>query len=383
MNDKINIDGKKKRIFILISILVILLFIAVYIYAKKISNKVYSSYKVLNDVSLAYLDTNTELENYMSYADGIIRYNSYGMSYYSGGREIWNKSFNIDNPVIDICSNYIAIAQKESSEILLIDKSGNQRNIQTSYPIKSVEVSKQGVVAATLDDGEACYIEISDKDGTSIASGRTVLAGDGYPIDISISNDGTRLAVSYLSVSNGSTQSKVVFYNYSSVGQNEVDRIVGGFNQYKSTIVPDVEFINNTTAVAFGDNMFTIYSIDQKPKIAYEEKFEEKIDMIFYSSKYIGIVFKSSSTDYSQTLKVYDTSGKKVFTKSLDFTFNDICFIGKNVVMYDNSNCRMYSFANIERFNYNFDENILKIIPLEDNKFSMVTNTSIEEIELK
>ena len=262
------------------------------------SNKVYSSYKTLNKVSLAHLDEMVVSENCRAFSGGIIRYNSYGMSYYSGGKEVWNSSFNIDNPVIDVCGGYIAIAQKDSCEITLIDKSGNQRKIQTSYPIKSVEVSKQGVVAATLDDGDACYIEISDKDGTSIASGRTVLAGDGYPIDISISNDGTRLVASYLSVSNGSTQSKGVFYNYSSVGQNEVDRIVGGFNQYKSTIVPDVEFINNTTAVAFGDNMFTIYSIEQKPMIAYEEKFEDKIDMVFHSSKYIGIVHKIMRTAF-------------------------------------------------------------------------------------
>lgn len=383
MNDKINIDGKKKRIFILVSVLVVLIFVAIFVYAKRLNNKVYSSYKTLNKVSLAHLDVAVVSENCKAFSDGIIRYNSYGMSYYSGGKEVWNSSFNIENPVMDMCSGYIAIAQKDSCEVTLIDKSGNQRKIQTSYPIKSVDVSKQGIVAATLDDGDACYIEIYDKDGTSIASGRTVLAGDGYPIDISISNDGTRLVASYLSVSNGSTQSKVVFYNYSSVGQNEVDRIVGGFNQYKSTLVPDVEFINNTTAVAFGDNMFTIYSIEQKPKIAYEEKFEDKIDMVFHSSKYIGIVFKSNSADYSEVLKVYDTSGKKVFTKSLDFKFSDICFAGKNVVMNDSSNCRMYSFSGVERFNYTFDKNIIKLVPLKDDKYSLITGTDVEEIELK
>ena len=212
---------------------------------------------------------------------------------------------------------------------------------------------------------------------------RSVIAGDGYPIDISIANDGTRLVASYLAVSNGSTQSKVVFYNYSSVGQNEVDRIVGGFNQYKSTLVPDVEFINNTTAVAFGDNIFTIYAIDQKPKITHEEEFEDKIDTIFYSSKYIGIVFKSTDTEYSQVLRVYDTSGKKVFSKSLNFKYNDICFAGKNVVMYDGSNCIMYSFSGTERFNYTFDKNIVKIVPVKDNKFIVVNDTTIEEIELK
>lgn len=383
MSEKANIDGKKKRIFIMMAILVILLFVLCYVYARKMSNKVYSEYKVTSEINLTHLDSVVNSDGYKAFGNGIIRYSTSGISYFSGGREVWNRSIDISSPVIDICGDYIVMAERDSNEIYLFDKSGNQRTIQASYPIKSVEVSKQGVVAATLDDGEANYIEMTDKEGTKIASGRTVIAGDGYPIDISIANDGTRLVASYLAVSNGSTQSKVVFYNYSSVGQNEVDRIVGGFNQYKSTLVPDVEFINNTTAVAFGDNMFTIYAIDQKPKITHEEEFEDKIDTIFYSSKYIGIVFKSTDTEYSQVLRVYDTYGKKVFSKSLNFKYNDICFAGKNVVMYDGSNCIMYSFSGTERFNYTFDKNIVKIVPVKDNKFIVVNDTTIEEIELK
>ena len=72
-----------------------------------------------------------------------------------------------------------------------------------------------------------------------------------------------------------------------------------------------------------------------------------------------------------------------MFTKSLDFKFSDICFVGKNVVMNDSSNCRMYSFSGVERFNYTFDKNIIKLVPLKDDKYSLITGTDVEEIELK
>ena len=170
---------------------------------------------------------------------------------------------------------------------------------------------------------------------------------------------------------------------YTSVGENEVDRIVGGFNQYKDTIVPEVRFINNNTVAAIGDNMFSIYSIKQKPKLVHEETFEDKIQSVFFSSKYIGIVFTSNDSSYSQVLKVYNTDGKVEFSKILDFKYNDIAFVGENIVMYDESVCRMYSFTGKERFNYTFDKKINALIPLEDDVFMIAGDTAIEEIKLK
>lgn len=382
MSEKIGIGSRKKRIFIGVAILIVLIFIAIYVYSRRLSNKIYTDYSVANTIKMEEMNSQTSVE-YLPYGSGVVRYSGDGISYYSGGKEVWNKAIDMTSLVVDICGDYIVMAERNSNEIFLFDKGGNQSNIVASYPIVSVEVSRQGVVAATLDDGNVNYIEMTDKEGTRIASGQTVITGDGYPVDISIANDGTRLVSSYLAVSNGSTQSKVVFYNFSSVGQNEIDRIVGGFNQYKTTLVPDVEFINNTTAVAFGDNMFSIYHIDEKPELTYEEEFNDKIDMVFHSSKYIGFIFESNDSSYSQVLKVYNTSGKKVFSKTLDFKFNNISFVGKNVVMNDESTCRMYSFSGTERFNTTFDKNIVKLVPIKDNKFVIISDSDIEEIELK
>lgn len=382
MSEKIGIGSRKKRIFIGVAILIVLIFIAIYVYSRRLSNKIYTDYSVANTIKMEEMNSQTSVE-YLPYGSGVVRYSGDGISYYSGGKEVWNKAIDMTSLVVDICGDYIVMAERNSNEIFLFDKGGNQSNIVASYPIVSVEVSRQGVVAATLDDGNVNYIEMTDKEGTRIASGQTVITGDGYPVDISIANDGTRLVSSYLAVSNGSTQSKVVFYNFSSVGQNEIDRIVGGFNQYKTTLVPDVEFINNTTAVAFGDNMFSIYHIDEKPELTYEEEFNDKIDMVFHSSKYIGFIFESNDSSYSQVLEVYNTSGKKVFSKTLDFKFNNISFVGENVVMNDESTCRMYSFSGTERFNTTFDKNIVKLVPIKDNKFVIISDSDIEEIELK
>lgn len=377
---KFSLSGILRRKAVIISVILIVAIIVVaYVSISREKNRVFETFEVKSSVEIeGNIDT-----NYMKFADGMIGYTADGISYYAEGREIFNKAFSIISPIVSVSDEYVVISEKKSSEINLIDKNGTLSKITSTYQVVGLDVSNNGVVAAVLDDGTANYIEFYDKSGSRLVSGRTVLEGDGYPIDISISGDSTRLVSSYLAISEGTAQSKVVFYNYSSVGENEVDRIVGGFNQYKDTIVPEVRFINDNTVVAMGDNMFSIYNIKQKPKLVHEQKFAAKIQSVFFSEKNIGIVFVSNESAYSQILKVYDIEGEAVFSKTLDFKYNDIAFVGNNVVMYDEAMCRMYSFTGKERFNYTFEKKINALIPLKDNLFVIAGDTAIEEIRLK
>ncbi|MBQ3546283.1 MAG: hypothetical protein IJA34_15070 [Lachnospiraceae bacterium] len=369
----------RRKAIIISAILIVAIIVVAYVSISREKNRVFESFEVKSSVEI---DGSIETK-YMKFADGMIGYTTDGISYYAGGREIFNKAISIIAPIVSVSNEYVVIGEKKSSEINLIDKNGSLSKITSTYPIVGLDVSDKGVVAAVLDDGTANYIEFYDKSGARLVSGRTVLEGDGYPIDISISDDSTRLVASYLAISEGTAQSKVVFYNYSSVGENEVDRIVGGFNQYKDTIVPEVSFINDSTVVAMGDNMFSIYNIKQKPKLIHEEKFEDKIQSVFFSENNIGIVYISNDSAYAQVLKVYDTEGKSIFSKTIDFKYNDIAFAGENVVMYDEAMCRMYSFTGKERFNYTFEKKINSLIPIKDDMFIIAGDTAIEEIELK
>ena len=227
---KFSLEGiRRKKSFLIIAVVVLAIVILAFVYINREKNKVFKSYTVENSIEV---DSQISVQ-YQEFENGVLRYSTDGISFYKGGREVFNKAISINSPIVRTCGNYIVVAETKSSQICLIDIKGNQWDITSTHPIVDVDVSEQGVVAATLDDGSANYIEFYDKDGSNLVSGRTVLAGDGYPIAISLANDATRLVASYLAVSAGSAQSKVVFYNYTSVGENEVDRIVGGFNQYK------------------------------------------------------------------------------------------------------------------------------------------------------
>ena len=355
----------------------VILYAGWYIYTHR--NKDYSTYETTSTMEI---DTGVPAK-YAGFASGIIRYTTDGISYIRSGKEIWNKSVSIQNPMLDICGDYIVIAEQKSNNISIFNKAGEQWDITMSYPVMSVEISGKGIVAAALDDGEANYIEIKDKNGDAIALGRTVVQGDGYPIDISISDDGTKLAASYLGITNGTTQSNVVFYNYSAVGQNEVDRIVGGFNQYKTAIVPKVEFISNNVAAAFGTDLFTIYSIKQKPSIIREEELDRKIESIFYNKGYIGIVFRNENQDKPYLIKTYSAGGEKILSMETDYQYKGILFADDKVMMYNENSCRLVSGDGVTRFETQFDVAVEEMFAISESVYVIVTADSIMQIKLK
>ena len=90
-------------------------------------------------------------------------------------------------------------------------------------------------------------------------------------------------------------KTNVVFYNFSEVGQNETERVVGGFNHYDSTIVGDVRFINETVAVAVGEDVLSIYTIKEYPKLSKEIKIDNEIQRVFFSDSNIGLVLDNSN----------------------------------------------------------------------------------------
>ncbi len=301
----------------------------------------YSGYSVTYSVNC----DDSESTRYISYLDGYLKYSNDGVSYVnSKGVSVWNQTVSMQNPQIKICDEAVAVGDINGSKIYVFNKSGALGTIDTSLAISQIEVAKQGVVAAVLEDNDTNYINMYNVDGTKIYSVKTSLSGDGYPLDISISDDATKLMASYIYVSGESIKTNVVFYNFSDVGKNETERVVGGFNHYDSTIVGDVKFVNKNIAVAVGENVVSIYSIKEYPKLAKEIEISSEIERVFFASSYIGLVLNNSDSGDIYRLVLYNLSGDKVCETTFNTQYDDIQIDGKSVVMYNSSGFTVMNF---------------------------------------
>lgn len=189
---------------------------------------------------------------------------------------------------------------------------------------------------------------------------------------------------SYLSIKEGSTENQVIFYNFSNVGKDEVDRVVGTFNQYGETIVPAVYFVSNEDAIAIGDNVLTIYKMKEKPTIRKEIKFDKEIQKVFYNEKYVGLIFENSKGDTPYKMEVYSLSGEKIMSKEIEMNLDHVKFAGKNVLMYDDVTCELISLKGVVKFKHVFTKQLDAIVPMEStNTFLLMTKNKIEEISLR
>ena len=374
---------KQHRRNVIIGILAVILLAAVIVAVSvhMIDGITYSGYSVINSVNC----DDSESTKYISYLDGYLKYSNDGVSYVnSKGVSVWNQTVSMQNPQIKICEDAVAVGDINGSKIHVFNKSGTLGTIDTSLAISQIEVAKQGVVAAVLEDNDANYINMYNVDGTQIYSVKTSLSGDGYPLDISISDDATKLVASYLYVSGESMKTNVVFYNFSDVGKNETERVVGGFNHYDSTIVGDVKFVNKTTAVAVGENIVSIYSMKEYPKLIKEIEIGSEIERVFFDTSYIGLVLNNSDSGDIYRLVLYNLSGDKVCETTFNTQYDNIMIDGKSVVMYNSGGFTVMNFRGKTLADIKVE------LPLENvlthgnrGRYVLVNSKYIQNIKLK
>ncbi|MBE5921688.1 MAG: hypothetical protein E7269_02925 [Lachnospiraceae bacterium] len=350
-------NHKRKRLVVALSMIAVIVVIALgcYIYYQ---NKVYTEYNVKHTKEIDYGGTSS----FTAFGDYVLRINSDGFSYLTEKENVWNAAYEMDDMVMDICEDYVAVGEKNGNTIHISNTSGPVGTVETTYPLVKVEVSADGVIAALSEDETANYIEVTAADGTQLVTGKTVLEGNGYPLDMSLSADGTKMIVSYLYVSGGVLQSKVVFYNFSDVGMNEVDRMVGGFNQYEDMLVPEVDFISEDVAIAVADGMLSIYSMKQKPSLTAEFSITQEIVDVFSNDEYIGIITETDQADTPYNLIVYDVKGKEIRNSKEARLYDTYQFVDNMILMYDETHCRVESVRGKVKFDRDIDGGIVDMV---------------------
>ncbi len=299
------------------------------------------------------------------------------------GGAVWNQTFEMQNPMVDICGNVAAIGDYNGRNIYIMDTNGAMGSITTNKPLRDFCVAANGVVAVVLDDTDTTWIYLYDSQGDELAYFRTTMKDSGYPVSVAISPNAQLVCVSYLYVDSGQMKSSVAFYNFGDVGQNSTNNYVSGYD-YLDAFVPIVGFLDNKSVFAVSDDRIMFYSGAQKPVSVAENLIDDSVQSIFFGDEYIGLVFVSTEGDSRYRLDVYHESGE--FRQSIPFSmeYSDILFGEDQIVIYNESECCIYNGSGTEKYSGQFDKTALLLIP-QDNarQFMIVTSDSIDTVELQ
>ena len=360
--DREDLDKKlrahRRRVILLVLVILLLLAAAAvitYIYYEK---KVYNSYDVMSSVERS--DTNAS--DFTEFQGNLLKCTNDGAVYTDlAGNLIWNQTYEMDHPTVETCGKYIAIYEPNGTQLYILDTVNLQGSIHTTMPIQKVSIAAQGTTAILMENEGTSYLQIYAKTGEQLASGELHVQNSGYPLDLALSENGEKLAVSMLDINDGSVKTVIAFYNFGAVGQNSIDKIVGSYS-YADLVIPKIQYLSEDTMVAFGDERVILFTGAQKPAEEASIELKEEVKSVFYDETHFGLIYDAAGGK-NHKLVYYDLSGKQIMdiTFDTDYTDVDILANGELCILGENS-CEIFNSRGIRKFQYDFQEHIYQIL---------------------
>lgn len=363
-------------------LLVIIIVFAVY---TRISKRAYNSYEVVEETGVK----NASMLDYVPYKDSLLKYSKDGATYVDEkGTTVWNETFAMKMPAADVSDEYVAIADLNGNDVYIFNAQGKVSSTTMPYRICDIAVASQGEFAVILEGEKENYINIYDKNGEQISEIQTTIDKSGYPMDMDLSSDGTKLFSTYLYLDGVNAKNGLAAYNFGPVGVNEnADRLMGGY-QLEDTIVPKVEFLDNNTICAFGDNQIIIYSMKEKPSEKAKISTDSEVQSVVYNDKYVGIVIPNDTGKNDEkapyVLELYNTGGRKVLSEKIDFAYENVRMTKDEIVFTGGNECRIYTINGELKFSYTFPKNVVDLIPTGySSRYIVLYDSGSEVIKLK
>lgn len=341
-------------------------------------NTTFNDYEIISKTMRQDSDTS----EYLAYNGHILKLSRDGAEAFEGsGKAIWNITYEMQSPQAATCGDFVAIADRQGTEIYVASSTNDMGKISTKLPILDLCVSRQGVVAAVLEDADTSWIRLYDKTGEELASIKSSMSESGYPMDISLSPSGYLLGVAYTRVEGDKMRSSVAFYNFGDVGANESDHYMSGYD-FPETLIPRIKFLNDSTAFAIGTDKMIIFSGDQKPEKSYEYSFDTRIKGVFYSEDRIVLV-RENVIEGGYSASVFNLSGEELLSIPFDLNYIDVQVSKDRIVIYSDTHMMIYDMKGIVKYDGPLDDSTLLISTTERaRRYILVNRESVKTIQL-
>lgn len=344
--------------------------------------RTYHSYEVVESVQRKS-DTSA---NYYFSDDGIICYSKDGISFVDyDGEALWNQVFGMESPKLSTCGDYLAIGDIGANSIYVFNKNGLENKMNLEKPIQDLRISKQGVIAVVLSDGTANQIHMYDKSGNLLASIKATISASGYPLTLALSEDGTRLMVSYICFDSGKIKSQLIFYNFSN---KEMSDTPAGTYVYDG-LFPRVEFVDENTVIACGEEGFYTYQFKTTALESHFTAYAAEAKSIFMTENRLGVITKNPEASVTEEadkycVEIFNFSGKKKASFTFNFEYKNVSASDEDIIFSNGQACEIYTYLGHRKFEYTFENTIENVLPDRTSKQYIVLDTqNVQTIRLK
>lgn len=365
------------RIFKILSILLVLAIAVEIVYALRS----FDSYDVRDSLERG----SSSAMQYAAFHDCLIEYSNDGVSCLNENDEVlWNQSFEMISPKIEMCKDYLMLYDVGGTEIFVLTESGLQKNIETSSPIQQACIAGQGTTAVLMKDGDQSQVKLFDIKGTELANGVFYEKKGGFPVDIALSYDATKLAIDMVDVSGGRLNTTISFYNFGSVGQSEIDNIVATYT-FEDLFVPQIDYVSSSKMIGMGTGRMLVFDGSQKPELSQAIVIEEEVLSYFHNENYVGIVYDAVEEERYRHVKVMDFRGRTAMENDISIVYDEIEFLANGeICVRSKKECEIFTMHSIKKFSYTFDKDLYKILSGKSGSdYTFIFKDTIDEVRLK
>jgi hypothetical protein len=376
-----NRQNLRAKIFVILLVAVIIAVAAYFVYT---SIREFRGYKTLASTNTRY-EANAD---YTEFGGNLLKITLEGVSYIDpNGEVVWTAGADLKVPIFATRGDWAVVADKGGNGVHVFNTEGQVSSLTMPYKVLDCDIATQGAFVVVLESENTNFVNMYDKNGTPIYEIQTSIDKSGYPLDISLSDDGQKLFTSYFFMEGIETKNNLTAYNFGSVGQNaNADRIVGGFS-LEGQLVTRVQFLTNNLVAAFADTEIILYDMKETPsercRIQYQQA---QIQSIFFSKGYLGTIEKSSGGEESTNylMRVYDLSGDETFHYAFNMAYDNIHAGEDEIILTGGNQCCIITRKGRVKFRYAFDTLVRNVIPTSaSNEYIVTFEGRTEKIGLK
>ncbi len=362
---------KKKIVLPAICLGLLLVGVGIYFWMKY---QTYTSAEVVR----TYENTGFGNTNYEYCEEGILRFSRDGIALLSEtGEEVWNQPCQMSNPIVEQCGSTVAVGDKQGTSILVFEKSGMKGEIHTTKPIERFAVSEQGIVCAILKDAEIPMVVCYDAMGNILVEHKVSFSNAGYPMDVSISEDGKCMLVSYMKVQDSKIVGDIAYYYFENEEQYEVSKM-----SYEDCVIPVVGFLEKEHSFVATEKMVLFYEGLKEPEEIARVEMQQEMVGISYSGNLIAMLMRSDeSTGYQ--LFVYNAAGKMLASVDVEKEYSNIKIVEEEVILFDGVQCSVFEKNGLKRYEGEMETEVKLMYPLSGvRKYIVVNINGFQEVRL-
>lgn len=377
-------DRKKRKAIILFSsigIAVLAGIVIIVVFSYYYMNRSFSGYDVVKES--ARTDSNNV--TYLPFKGNLLKYSRDGVSVLDDtGQTLWNGGYEMEHPQVDICEDYVVVADIGAKKFYVYSGDDQGKDIETNLPIGNAKVSAGGKVAVLLHDEDSDVVNIYNPYNTVDqleVEIPTNVTDDGYPLDFDISPDGNTLVIAYLIVENGSMENKVCFYNFTEVGQDQ-NTLVGG-KSFETRMISHIGFVAEDEVAIFHEDGFALFGNMKKPEMLFEKEFKEEIKSADFDNDNIMVITGTAGSTENQILYLFNFRGKEELSQKISYKYSRIIMADREIIFTDNQTCEILRKNGNEKFSFEFGKKYDYFFPAaKDNQYYYLDETSIQLIKI-